>query len=312
MIPFFSIVIPLYNKEKFVIGTIQSVLNQTFENYEIIVVEDASTDRSLDVISGINSEKIRIIKHDFNKGLSASRNTGIKNAKSNYIAFLDADDYWKSNFLAEIYSLINRFPEAKLFATNYEELFQHDTVLLPKNNAGNLAEQSIITDFFAISLAQPLYCPSSLCVEKSVFNTIGFYNENIRYGEDVDFNIRANSVYQLAYSTKPLIKYTMLSENQITQSLISNKIITDFDSFDKENISHTLKKFLDFHRYIMAKHYKSEKNEKEFQRMKNGIDRRNLNLKQRIILNSPLYLQDFLKRIKLYFLSKGIRFTTYD
>ena len=300
MSTYFSIVIPLYNKEKYVLGAIQSVLNQTFENYELIVVEDASTDKSLEVISTVKSEKIRVIKHEANKGLSASRNTGIKNAKSNYIAFLDADDFWKETYLEELSLLIKSYPEAKLFATNYEELFQNNSVLLPKNNAENLAEKSIIPDFFEISLAQPLYCPSSFCVEKSVFDTIGFYNENITFGEDVDFNIRANSAYQLAYSKKPSVKYTMLSENQITQSLISGKIITDFDSFDTQKTSKTLKKYLDFHRYIMAKHYKAENNPKEFERMKKGINSKNLNFKQRLLLDLPSPLLNLVKKVKIY------------
>ena len=312
MSPFFSIVIPLYNKEKYILDALQSVLNQTFENYEVIVVEDASTDKSQEVISTLKSEKVTVIKHDTNKGLSASRNTGIKNAKSNYIAFLDADDFWKDNYLEELFLLINSYPKAKLFATNYEELYQNDTILLPSNNSKNLEEKTIIHNFFEISLAQPLYCPSSFCVEKSVFETIGFYNESIRFGEDVDFNIRANLSYQLAYTKKPLVRYTMLSENQITQSLISGKIITDFDFFDTKKTSKSVKKYLDFHRYIMAKHYKTENNADEFEKMKKGIDIKNLNLKQKILLNAPIPLLNLVKKVKLFFLTKGIRFSTYD
>lgn len=309
---FFSIIIPLYNKEKYVLGALQSVLNQTFEDYEVIVVEDASIDKSLDVILTVQSEKVRVIQHDSNKGLSAARNTGIKNAKSDYIAFLDADDFWKETYLEELSILIESFPEAKLLATNYEELFKNDVVLLPNNNSKNLSENAIISNFFEISLAQPLYCPSSFCVAKSVFDSVGFYNESIRFGEDVDFNIRANSEYSLAYSKKPLVRYTMLSENQITQSTISGKVITNFDSFDTEKTSKSLKKFLDFHRYIMAKHYKAEKNIADFDKMKNGIDRKNLNFKQQLLLNAPLPLLNLAKKVKLFFLGKGIRFTTYD
>lgn len=312
MNPFFSIVIPLYNKEKYVYASLQSVLNQSFENYEIIIVEDSSTDNSFEIVSTIKSEKVRIIKHDFNKGLSASRNTGIKNATGKYIAFLDADDFWKDTYLGEVFSLIKSYPEAKLFATNYEEVHQNNVVLLPNNNAKNLEERVIIRDFFTISLAQPLYCPSSLCVEKSIFNAIGFYNETIRYGEDVDFNIRVNSSFQLVYSKKPLVSYTMVSENQITQSLISDKIITDFDFFDTAETSKSLKKFLDFHRYIMAKHYKAENNQVAFDKMKNGITTENLNFKQRILLNAPLLVLNWVKKTKAFFLAKGIRFSTYD
>ncbi|WP_445454190.1 glycosyltransferase family 2 protein [Flavobacterium sp. 25HG05S-40] len=312
MRPFFSIVIPLYNKEQYVLDSLKSVLDQTFQDYEVIVVEDASTDTSLEVISTIKSEKVSVIQHPSNKGLSASRNTGIKNAKGDYIAFLDADDFWKPSYLEELFLLTKSYPEGKLFATNYEELYPNDITLLPQNNAKNLAEKSLITTFFDISLAQPLYCPSSFCVAKSVFDTVGFYNESIRFGEDVDFNIRANTVFPLVYSKKPLVRYTMVSENQITQSAIGNKIITDFDAFDHSETSKSVKRFLDFHRYIMAKHYKAEKNMAAFEKMKNGIAVRNLNFKQQLLLAAPLPILNLIKKVKSFFLKKGIRFSTYD
>ena len=161
-------------------------------------------------------------------------------------------------------------------------------------------------------MAQPLYCPSSFCVEKSVFETVGYYDETITFGEDVDFNIRANSEFLLAYSKIPLVYYLMLSENQITQSKISGKIITNFYKFETNNHSKSLKKFLDFHRYIMAKHYKLEGNYENFRKMKNGISTSSLNNKQLILLHLPSPVLKLANQIKALFLSKGIRFTTYD
>lgn len=312
MKPYFSVIIPLYNKENFVLNTLKSVMNQTFTDYEIIIIEDCSTDKSLEIVSKIKNDTIRIIRHEKNKGLSASRNTGIKNANANYLAFLDADDLWKENYLQELFQLTNDFPEAHLFATNYEEFYSDAKILLPENNSKKLQNNSLITDFFEISLAQPLYCPSSFCVEKSVFETVGYYDETITFGEDVDFNIRANSEFLLAYSKKPLVHYLMLSENQITQSKISGKIITNFDKFETNNHSKSLKNFLDFHRYIMAKHYKLEGNNENFRKMKNGISTSSLNNKQLILLHLPSSVLKFANLIKALFLSKGIRFTTYD
>jgi glycosyltransferase involved in cell wall biosynthesis len=310
--PFFSVIIPLYNKENFIENTLKSVFEQTFEDYEILIVEDCSTDNSLNKVSGLITSKVRIIKHEKNKGLSASRNTGIANANSEYIAFLDADDIWKSTFLQELKLLIGTYPEAKLFGTNYEEKYSKNNIILPKNNSDRLEKHSIIPDFFAISLAQPLYCPSSFCVHKSVFETIGFYNESITYGEDVDFNIRANNKFKLAYSTNHLVSYTASSENQITKSNISEKTITDFDAYENDGISDYLKKFLDFKRYMMAKHYRLENNEVDFEKMKRKIDAKNLNFKQRFLLNSPKQMLNVIRSIKSFFISKGIRFTTYD
>ena len=92
---FFSIIIPLFNKENFILNTLQSVFNQSFTDYEIIIVDDCSTDNSLKIVMENSSDKVKIVRHEINKGLSATRNTGIKNATAKYIAFLDADDLWK-------------------------------------------------------------------------------------------------------------------------------------------------------------------------------------------------------------------------
>ena len=310
--PFFSVIIPLYNKEKFVENAVNSILQQTFSDFEIIIVEDCSIDKSLEVVSKIQSEKIKIIYHDKNKGLSAARNTGIKNSNAKYITFLDADDNWKPNYLAKINSLIQQFPEAKLWATNYEELYPNNLILVPKNNSAYLENDVIIPDFFQISLAQPLYCSCSLCVEKSVFEKVGLYDEKITFGEDIDFNIRANSSYKLAYSKEALVTYTMFSENQITNTSLKNKVIPDFDAYEKlRNENSSLKKYLDFNRYVFAKYYKIRNDTLNFNKMKDGINLKNLNLKQRILLNSPIFLLKAINKIKSFFIRRRIQIATY-
>ena len=311
--PFFSVIIPLFNKEKFVENAVKSILEQTFSDFEIIIVEDCSTDNSWDVVLKINSDKIKIIKHKKNKGLSASRNTGIRNSKANYVTFLDADDVWKSTYLEKIHDLIQQFPDAKLLATNYEELYPNNVIVLPKNKSYNYKKDSIIPDFFEISLTQPLYCSCSLCVEKSVFETIGFYDEKITHGEDIDFNIRANNRFKLAYSNAVLVTYTMFSENQITNTSLKDKVIPDFDAYEAmASKNQSLKKYLDFNRYVFAKHFRLENDTSSFYKMKNGIDAKNLNFKQRLLLKSPLILLRLIKKIKRFFIGKGIQITTYD
>lgn len=314
--PFITVVIPLYNKANFIENTLQSVFNQSFQDFEIVIVEDCSTDNSLAVVSKIKSNKIRLIKHEKNKGLSASRNTGVKNANSNYIAFLDADDVWHKDYLKKINDLIIKFPEAKLFATNYAEVYPNNAVILPTTNLKNFTEDGIVTDFFESNLSQPIYCCCSLCVEKEVFEKAGYFDEKITFGEDVDFNIRANYYFKLAYSTENLVSYIMYSENRMSHDIVSNKTITDFDHYEnwgKKNPS--LKKFLDFNRYVMAKHYKFENDKPKFRKMKSGIAKNNeisgLNKKQLLLLNAPLIVLKFIKIIKYYFVKFGIRITTY-
>ena len=101
----FSIIIPLYNKELSVKKTIYSVINQSFRDFEVIIVNDGSTDNSVKVIETIDDARIRVI-HQVNQGVSAARNYGIQEAKNQWISFLDADDLWEVGHLLEIKSMI--------------------------------------------------------------------------------------------------------------------------------------------------------------------------------------------------------------
>lgn len=109
----FSVVIPLYNKEKYIRNTLKSVLDQTVHNFEIIVVDDGSTDGSLQAANSIANEKIKVISQK-NAGVAVARNVGVENAKADYIAFLDADDKWQPNYLENIEKLIDEFPESDI------------------------------------------------------------------------------------------------------------------------------------------------------------------------------------------------------
>jgi glycosyltransferase involved in cell wall biosynthesis len=125
----FSIVIPLYNKELSIGNTIQSVLNQTYQDYEIIIVNDGSTDNSLHVVEQINDSRIRIITKP-NGGVSSARNRGIKEAKYDWIAFLDGDDLWEKDHLEEITKMMQVYPNEKVYVTSFEysngsKLFRH-------------------------------------------------------------------------------------------------------------------------------------------------------------------------------------------
>lgn len=113
-----SVVIPLYNKERYIERAVYSVLSQTFQQFEIVIVNDGSTDGSVSVIERMNNPLIRLI-HQKNGGVSAARNRGIEEARFEYIAFLDADDEWKENHLEVIAGLIRKFPECGVFGTSY-------------------------------------------------------------------------------------------------------------------------------------------------------------------------------------------------
>ena len=116
--PVISVVIPVYNKEKFIENTIYSVLNQTLSDFELIIVDDSSTDKSLSIIDSIKDKRIKTYSIK-NSGVSKSRNYGVEKSSSNLIAFLDADDLWKNNHLEQLYKLYLENPNCGMYAMSY-------------------------------------------------------------------------------------------------------------------------------------------------------------------------------------------------
>lgn len=311
--PFFTVIIPLYNKENYVENALKSILNQTFVDFEVIIVNDCSTDKSVSKIESYLSDKITLVHHEKNKGLSATRNTGIQNAKADYVAYLDADDLWKPNFLALIKELIDTFSDAKIFATNYEEVYGN-TIVTPQNGTKQLAKnRKQIIDFFKHNLQQGIYNHGSVCFHKSVFEKVSFYDETINFSEDIDFNIRVNSKFKLAYYNTVGMQYTMQSENQITTSKISDKNLPDYSKYDdlaKNNAA--LKKYIDFERYVLAKLLKLEGSEGKSKEIIKQIDFKNLNWKQQFLLLFPTPIVRFVTNFKKVLVKKGIKLTSYS
>lgn len=307
-----SVIIPLYNKENYIIDTLQSALKQTFKDFELLIINDCCTDTSLQLVNAVKDPRIKIINHPNNKGLSASRNTGIKAAKSRYIAFLDADDLWHPLFLERIDFLIKELPKADLFATKYEVLLKKNQRLTHHFNFEEFETYGIVSNFFTSNLNQSIFYPSCLCVRKSVFENIGYYNEDINYSEDIDFNIRANIKYKLAYYNEPLVTYLLISENQITQNGLAGKTIPDYDYYENTHKDRSdLKRYLDFQRYIKAKLFRLGSDSEGYKEMIAGIDLKNLNWKQRLLLKAPKFVLENIARFKHLSQSMGFNLSSY-
>lgn len=309
--PFFTVILPLYNKEKHVENSIKSILNQTFTDFELLIINDCSTDTSASIAATYLSESVTIIQHKKNSGLAATRNTGIKKATSNYVTFLDADDLWKPTFLEKIYNLIQKFPEAGIFATNYEEIWDK-IAKQPRNGSENLPTDFIgYIDFFKLNLKQGIYNHGSVCLHKEVYEKVGFYNEELNFSEDLDFNIRANYHYKIAYDNSVQMSYFMQTDNQLTRSSIKNKTLPDFDKYeDWAKTNQNIKKYLDFERYVLGKRLKKV-NDLRWKKMIVNIDAKNLNWKQNLLLKVPSSMLNLIDKIKLILLKLGIKSSTY-
>lgn len=311
--PYFSVIIPLYNKEKYVENALLSILNQKFSDFEIIIVNDGSTDKSVSKVKPFLTENIRLIEHDKNKGLSAARNTGIKNSTASYIAFLDADDLWLPTFLEAIYYLITTFSEARIFATNIIEVYSNKNMAYDNSSIYIGVNSKSIVNFFKANLKQGIYSACSVCYHKSVFETVGFYNENIDFSEDLDFNIRVNLKFKLAYDTDVHVNYFMETDNQMTRNSILNKRLPDYNLYEVFCESNPdLKKYLDFERYVLAKHLKLDGDKTKHKKIIDQIDFKNLNYKQRLLLKSPRLFLQKIKSFKQFLIRKGIKLTTYS
>lgn len=313
--PFFTVIIPLYNKENYVENTIKSILDQTFTDYEVLVIDDCSTDSSVPLIQAFLSDKISLISHSKNSGLSASRNTGIRNSKSQYVTFLDADDTWKPNFLTAVFEMIQQFPEEAIFGTNYQEIYQNNTIRFPQNSTSDLKPESIclVTDFFKRNKQQGVFIHSGICFDKKVYDLVGFYDETINFAEDLDFNIRAFSKFNLVYYNSRLVNYTIFSENQLTNSSILGKTIPNYDNYESLTKNKSdLKSYLDFERYVIAKHLKIDGDKVKYKEIVSKIEAKNLNLKQQLLLKMPVFVLHFIKKTKHYLLQKGVRISSYN
>ena len=202
----FSVVIPLYNKEKYIAETVQSVLSQTYEQFEVVIVDDGSTDNSLSMLKQFEDPRIRI--HSIvNSGVSVARNQGIKLTKYDYVAFLDADDWWAPSFLAEMYQALKQYPSHKLFASGRTSVFsqeeiRYDHKYLPKN--GTLAP---VNHFEIIANYLPVINMSNAVVRKELFDQKGYFRPGQRNHEDHDLWLRLAANEAIVCINKPLSFY---------------------------------------------------------------------------------------------------------
>ncbi len=210
--PFISVVIPLYNKEENIKDTIQSVLNQTYNNYEIIVVDDGSTDNSATVVKSIDNEKIRLI-HQSNGGVSSARNKGVDEANYDYIAFLDGDDFWDITYLEEMSRLIIDYPEAVLLGVAYDTYLKSTFIpesieKLPHNFRG------IVRNYFELAKHHLLFWTSAVVVHKKDFLSLGGFDKRMTMGEDLDMWFRIALDFPIVFYNKILAHYHLDAKNR--------------------------------------------------------------------------------------------------
>ena len=207
----FSVIIPLYNKAPYIEKALQSVMAQSFTDYEIIVVDDGSKDESATIAEKTLVEfslPNKLIRQE-NAGVSVARNNGVAQSQGDYLCFLDADDWWAPTFLEEMSGLIDEFPDAGIYGTNYTIVNEtkHKTRIAPIGVEPGFEKGYInYCQVYAKTLAMPL-TSISVAIPRDVFKDAGGFPNGIKLGEDFLLWIRIALKHKVAFLNNPLAFY---------------------------------------------------------------------------------------------------------
>ncbi|MFD2564607.1 glycosyltransferase family 2 protein [Aquimarina rubra] len=299
--PLFSIIIPLYNKEKHIANTIQSALDQIFTDYELIIINDGSTDGSEKIVKRFNDNRIHYFYTE-NTGVSNTRNLGIEKSNGKLIAFLDADDFWYPNHLEILSRLFKKFPNAGLYSTSYEKRFNQKSVLVAsfKNVSATSKSFKILDDFFESSSIDSIASSSVSAVPKNVLISLNGFDPKITHGEDTDLWIRIALKHKVAFATYITAVHNLDASNRSKQVQVAEKKFLNFSKFKKEELTNpSLKKYLDSNRHSIALQYRAAGDFGTAKKYSNNIDYKNLSWKHRFLIRQPRVILIILKKIQI-------------
>lgn len=204
---FVSIIIPVYNGEKTIRETILSVLNQTYQNFEIVIINDGSTDSTLEVISSIPNPQIKVFSYP-NTGVSASRNRGITLASGEYISFIDADDLWTPDKLEAQLKALQEHPQAAVAYSWTDWIDESGQVIYGGGHhqiAGEVYAHLFLGDFIEGG--------SNVLIRKSALDEVGVFDESINFSEDWELWLRLAARYQFEVVPRTQILYRIFHQS---------------------------------------------------------------------------------------------------
>jgi glycosyltransferase involved in cell wall biosynthesis len=302
--PFFSVIIPLHNKGKYIAGTLNSILAQDFTDYEIVIADDGSTDNSREVVMGFTDARIQY-RYKENGGVSSARNHAMQEASGEYLAFIDADDYWYPGHLQELYNAIQAMPHLRVFTT-LAEVENAAGIFLPHyTNLGTEALQE--ADFFKTSFARAILSSQSTAIHKSVPAAIGYFDAALVTCEDTDYWIRTGFKYRIGVVNKVTARHNYIS-GSLSHRRFSMAHATFYEKFaDPEKENPAAKKMIDINRFSLALQCKIAGDRKSFEKLSGMISPSSLTLKQRMLMALPHGLLGSLKFLKEFLEKKKIR-----
>ncbi|WP_428334133.1 oligosaccharide flippase family protein [Novosphingobium sp.] len=209
--PPISVVIALYNKRADIADTIASVLRQTHADFELIVIDDGSTDRGGEVVAGFADPRIRLMRQD-NQGAAAARNAGWQMAAHAHVAFLDGDDLWDADYLATIARLIGDFPQCAAYATSYRR--DRGGAIAATRLHHGLTRGVMPAYFIAATKGQQPFFTSTVCVRRDALARLGGFARGVSHGEDLDLWGRIALHHTIAFDPVPKGTYRMSATNR--------------------------------------------------------------------------------------------------
>lgn len=263
----FSVIIPLYNKASYVAKAIESVLSQTFTDYELIIVDDGSKDDSFAIaLKAIEGRGNCHIYRQQNAGVSVARNIGVAFSQGEHLCFLDADDWWDSHFLEEMSNLIEEFPDAGIYGTNY-------IIVNETKGKTRVSPIGVELDFekgyinycqvYSKTLAMPLWT-GAVCIPRGIFEEMKGFPQGIKLGEDFLLWIHIALKYKVVLLNKPLAFYNQDVDlkNRGTHRLYppQNHMmwhLGDLEPYEKTNADY--KRLVDMLRLFSFKYYLDNK-----------------------------------------------------
>ena len=202
--PKVSVVVPTYNRTGFLRAALASALAQTLQDFEIIVVDDASQSDTEKVIRQFEDNRITLIRHETNQGVSAARNTGVASSKGKYIAFLDDDDEWLPHKLEKQLRVLENNPSVGVVYTGSFAIDassrQIVNQLMPKER-GYLFEKLCVQKSIAPT--------SSFLLRKHCFEKVGLFDPYLEFGEDFDMWLRISKEFEFEYLEEPLVRFSV-------------------------------------------------------------------------------------------------------
>jgi len=244
-----SIVLPTYNRAQIIMSSIESVLNQTYEKFELIIVDDGSTDDTQDIIAEIKDERIRYLKQEENHGQASARNIGIKAAKYSLIAFQDSDDWWhprKLELQVEAMRFANEQTGMVYHKIRYQtgggnEIIIPNEARLSENKSGNIYKELLRSNLIGMP---------TLLLKKESIDKIGNFDESMRSLEDYDLVLRIAKDYDAVFLDEVLLEAGVtkgsVSANSVQHILASCTLIQKYkdDYIKTGTLNHRLEKIL--------------------------------------------------------------------